>query len=104
MIELPTHDAYIKAQLESKGLLGDYYSQLKKKKHEQEYRLALQQVQTADEVDLAVEEALTETYGETAAKKMVHNKSKDFSNFDLMNEERFTTFIRVMAQLQQEGK
>ena len=40
-LEVPSQDAYIKAELERKGLLGDYFNQLKQKKHEEEYRLAL---------------------------------------------------------------
>mmetsp|Transcript_24320 Transcript_24320/g.37598 ORF Transcript_24320/g.37598 Transcript_24320/m.37598 type:complete len:149 (+) Transcript_24320:472-918(+) len=51
LVEAPTIDSYVQAQMEEKGLLKDYYTQIKEQRQEEEYRHALKQVNQEQDVD-----------------------------------------------------
>lgn len=105
-IEAPTVDSFIESQLEQKGLLKDFYSKERQLKKEQEFRYAQVVMNDSMNFDKEFEDLLTESWGEQKAKEII-NKQKDvgaqFTKVNLLDEEKLSTFMKVMAQLQAEG-
>jgi hypothetical protein len=105
-IEAPTVDSFIGSQLEQKGLLNDVYSKERQLKKEKEFRYAQVLLNDTVNVDKQFEDLLKESWGEEKANEII-NKQKDvgaqFTKVNLLDEEKLSTFMRVMAQLQAEG-
>lgn len=105
-IEAPSVDSFIQSQLEQKGLLNDVYSKERQLKKEKEYRYAQVLLNDTQTFDKQFEDLLSESWGKDQAQEMINiqkDVAKEFTKVNMLDEEKFSAFMRVMAQLQAEG-
>ena len=99
-IEAPSVDSFIQSQLEQKGLLNDVHSKERQLKKEKEYRYAQVLLNDTQTFDKQFEDLLAESWGKDQAQEIINiqkDVAKEFTKVNMLDEEKFSAFMRVMA-------
>ena len=82
--------------------MNDVYSKERQLKKEKEYRYAQVLLNDTQTFDKQFEDLLSESWGKDQAQEMINiqkDVAKEFTKVNMLDEEKFSAFMRVMAQL-----
>jgi hypothetical protein len=85
-------------------VLKEHFLRQSQRRKEQEYRFSQEVLRDAIDVEGQYEQVLSQTLGEEKTREMLEaQEGQQYTKFEMLDEERVNSFVRVMMHLQSEG-
>lgn len=85
-------------------MLKEHFLRQSQRRKEQEYRFSQEVLRDAIDVEGQYEQVLSQTLGEEKTREMLEaQEGQQYTKFEMLDEERVNSFVRVMMHLQSEG-